>query len=200
MDHRRQLLHYLERTRGDVLRAVAGVDEFDARRALTPSGTNLLGLVKHLATVENGYVRCTAFPSRIEPPWADDESMEANAELWLTPDQTADEILDLYAAVALETEDAARRLPPDAPATVRWWREPGTTFDRLLVHLVAETAQHAGHLEILREGLDGQGDRWDERDPDRGADWHTQYRRAIDDAAEPFRDRGLRVRAVTGER
>ncbi len=197
MDHRRQLLHYLERTRGDVLRAVAGVDEFDARRALTPSGTNLLGLVKHLATVENGYVRCTAFPSRIEVPWSDDASLEANAELWLTPDQSAGEILDLYAAVAVETEQAARQLPDDAPATVPWWREPDTTFDRLLVHLVAETAQHAGHLEILREGLDGQADRWDEQDPDRGPSWRADYRRTIDEAAEPFRGAG---RVVPGER
>lgn len=194
MDHRRQLLHYLERVRGAVLRAVAGVDEHDARRALTPSGTNLLGLVKHLATVEQGYVECAGYATGVEIAWSDDPSMDANEDLWLTPEQSADEILDLYAAVAAATARAVEELPPDAPAHVPWWSEPDTTFDRLLVHLVAETAQHAGHLEILREGLDGQGDRMDEQDPARGAQWREEYRQRIDEAAEPFRGAGHRAR------
>lgn len=181
-----------------MLRAVAGVDEFDARRALTPSGTNLLGVVKHLASVEHEYVaRCAGFSSEIEIAWSDDASMEANDDLWLTSDQTAEKILDLYAAVARHTARAVEQLPPDAPATVPWWAEPETTFDRLLIHLVAETAQHAGHLEILRESLDGQGDRGDEQDPDRGPSWRAEYRRRIDEAAEPFRGTGA---VVPGER
>jgi len=194
VDHRAQLLHYLDRGRAAVVRAVSGVDEYDARRPLTPSGTNLLGLVKHLATVEHGYVACTAYPVDLEIAWSDDASLDVNEELWLTPDQTSDEVLDLYAAVAAQTGRAARLLPPDAPATVRWWRDPETTFDRLLVHLVSETAQHAGHREILREGLDGQADLADEADPERGDVWRLEYSRRIEEAAVPFRGSGRRVR------
>ncbi len=194
MTGRPALLHYLERARAEVNRSVAGVDEYDARRPLTPSGSNLLGIVKHLATVEEEYLRCAGYDSGLAIAWSDEASLAANAELCLTPDQTSAQILDLYAAVAGHTARAVESLPPDAPATVPWWSEPATTFDRLLLHLVAETAQHAGHLAILREGIDGQGDRWDEDDPDRTPAWREDYVRRVEEAAAPFRGAGRRVR------
>ncbi|GAA3540123.1 hypothetical protein AFL01nite_29550 [Aeromicrobium flavum] len=196
MNGRSDLVLYLRRSREAVWRAVDGVDEYDARRPLTPSGTNLLGLVKHLATVEYGYVaRCSGFAGDLDLPW-DDEDDEVNADLWLTPDQSARSIINLHVAVAAHTERAAAALPPDAPATVPWWREPETTFDRLLVHLVAETAQHAGHLEILREQLDGQGDAWDADRSERDASWWAAQVGRIEAAAEPFRGSGATVAAV----
>jgi uncharacterized damage-inducible protein DinB len=187
---------YLGRARESVRRAVDRVDEYDARRPLTPSGTNLLGLVKHLAAVEYVYVsQCSGFPGDLDMPWASDEAEEVNGDLWLTPDQRAGSITDLYAAVAAHTARAAEALPPDSPATVPWWPESETTFDRLIVHLVSETAQHAGHLEILREHLDGQGDAWDARRPERDALWWSAHVRRVAQAAEPFRGSGSTVAA-----
>lgn len=199
MNGRDLSMHYLRRGHRAVLRAVHGVDEYDARRPLTPSGTNLLGLVKHLALVELGYVAdCSNFPSELGDRWAIAEDDDTNADLWLTADESAREVIDLYLAVAQHTERAAAALPDDAPATVPWWSEPEVSFDHLLVHLVSETHQHAGHLEILREGLDGQGDLWDEAEADRDDAWWTALLARISAAAEPFRASGATVTAPEG--
>lgn len=191
-------LHYLQRGHRAVLRAVHGVDEYDARRPLTPTGTNLLGLVKHLAIVELEYVAsCAGFPSDLGTPWASIEE-DSNGDLWLTSDESAQTYLDLYVAVGEHTARACAELPPDAPVTVPWWGEPETTFDALMVHLVSETAQHAGHLEILREGIDGQGDTWDESRTERDEAWWSALLERIGAAAEVHRDAGRTVTAPEG--
>ncbi len=195
MGDRDVTMHYLRRARRDVARALDGVDEYDARRPLTPSGSNLLGLVKHLASVEHEYVTtCAGFPTDRRLSWVEDGSMEENADLWLTEDESAAWVLDLYAVVAKQTERAAAALPPDSPAKVPWWAKSSTTFDTLLMHITSETAQHAGHLEIMRELLDGQGDRGDAQAADRDAAWWTAYRQGVFRAAQPFKGRGRTVR------
>jgi len=192
-------LEYLRRSRRAVLRAVDGVGEYDARRPMTPTGTNLLGIVKHLAIVELEYVAsCAGYASDLGTPWVGTTDEEDNSDLWLAADESAQDVIALYVAVGEHTERAAADLPAHAPATVPWWSEPETTFDRLLVHLVAETAQHAGHLEILREGVDGQGDTWDESRPERDAAWWAALREQITAAAEAHRDSTLRVTVPTG--
>ncbi|MFH7323091.1 DinB family protein [Aeromicrobium sp. JJY06] len=192
-------LEYLRRGHRAVLRAVHGVDEYDARRPLTPTGTNLLGLVKHLAIVELEYVAsCAGFPSDLGTPWETTTGEEDNSDLWLTADESAQDVIDLYVAVGEHTERAAAALAPDAPVTVPWWSEPSTTFERLLVHLVSETAQHAGHLEILREGIDGQGDTWDEARTERDEAWWSALLERIGAAAEVHRDAGRTVIAPEG--
>lgn len=192
-------LEYLRRGRRSVLRAVHGVDEYDARRPLTPTGTNLLGIVKHLAIVELEYVAsCAGFASDLGTPWETTTGEEDNSDLWLAAGESAQDVVGFYVAVGGHTERAAEELPAESPATVPWWSEPGTTFERLLVHLVAETAQHAGHLEILREGLDGQGDTWDEARPERDEAWWSALLERIAAAAEPYRGSGARVTAPRG--
>ncbi|WP_172806311.1 DinB family protein [Aeromicrobium choanae] len=189
-------LHYLQRGHRAVLRAVHGVEEYDARRPLTPTGTNLLGLVKHLAIVELEYVAsCAGFRSDLGTPWESTTEEEDDSDLWLAADESAQAVIDLYVAVGEHTARACAELPEDSPAKVPWWSEPDTTFDHLLVHLVSETAQHAGHLEILREGLDGQGDSWDESRSERDAAWWAALNERITAAAEPFRDAGSVVTA-----
>ena len=78
-------------------------------------------------------------------------------------------------------------LPLDAPASVAWWPEERrvTTFGHLLVRVVAETAQHAGHAGILREGLDGQGGPHKDDQGD-AASW-SQFVTRIQQAADEFR-------------
>ncbi|MBC9227690.1 DUF664 domain-containing protein [Aeromicrobium sp. 636] len=198
MIDRQTCLHYLRRDRRAVLRAVHGVSEYDARRPLTRTGTNLLGVVKHLALVELEYVSdCAGFPCDLGTPWKDADEA-TNADLWLAADESAESVISLYVAAAAHTERAAATLPIDSPATVPWWSEGDTTFDRLLVHLISETAQHAGHLDILREGIDGQGDTWDEARTERDEAWWTALLGQIAAAAEPFRGSDSMVAAPEG--
>jgi uncharacterized damage-inducible protein DinB len=152
------LVRYLQAARDAVVWKTEGLSEYDARRPLTPSGTNLLGLVKHLASVELGYFGDTfGRPSGIETPWLTAES-DPNDDLHLTAEESREWVLDLYrrawahAAVTFEECDL------ETVGRVPWWPDDRAevTLHRVLVHMVAETARHAGHADIVREGLDEQ--------------------------------------------
>jgi len=182
------LQHYLQQSRDAVLRSLEGLSEYDARRPLTPSGTNILGLVKHLAGVELGYLGDSV--GRAAPvvlPWNDDGSVWEGADMWVRADESRDYIVNLYEQAWAHSDESIAQLPLDALATVSWWAEDKreTTLGHLLVRVVAETAQHAGHCDILREGLDGQGGR-DHDDIGDEATW-TSYVATIQAAADPFK-------------
>lgn len=131
------LQRHLDRAHDAVLAAVEGVGEFDQRRPLTPTGTSMLGLIRHLVIVEHGYL--VRLPGRHCP------AME-----------TVEEPLELYARVAEASAATLRELPLDTPVAVPWWSEAAaTTVGVLALHVIAETSEQAGHLEILRELLDG---------------------------------------------
>ncbi|HEX3221680.1 MAG TPA: DinB family protein [Nocardioides sp.] len=182
------LQQYLQEGRDSVVRALDGLSEYDARRPLVPSGTNLLGLVKHLTGIELGYLgTCAGRPSPVVLPWEEDGSVWEGADMWATPDQSREYLLDLYHTAWRHSDESLATLALDAPATVAWWPEARrtTTFGHLVVRVVAETAQHAGHCDILRETVDGQGGR-DAADVG-GEDWWTSYAGRIQAAADTFR-------------
>jgi hypothetical protein len=152
---RETLTHYFTRSFDDLVSKVEGLDEYDARRPLTPSGTNLLGLVQHAGAVVLGYARL---------PWGrdlgrelmwEDTDDEPDIDLRVLPEVSRDEVLQLAAdARAAMTELLAGAL--DAPGEVPWWGANGAvTVHRVAVHVVAELARHAGHADVLRELLDG---------------------------------------------
>ncbi len=179
------LQRYLQEARDTVVRSVDGLSEYDARRPLVPSGTNLLGLVKHLSGIELGYLgACVDRPSPVPLPWEDDGSVWESADMWATADQSRDYLLDLYRTAWRHSDESLATVPLDAPATVAWWPEERrrTTFGHLVVRGVAETAQHAGHCDILRETVDGRGG-----GDGRSADWWTSYVGRIQAAADGFR-------------
>jgi hypothetical protein len=152
------LQRYLQQGRDTVVAKLDGLDEHDVRRPLVPSGTNLLGLVKHLAGLELGYLgECVGRPSGIVLPWVEDGSVWDGGDMWATPGETRADLVDLYRTAWRHADESIARLPLDAPAEVPWWPEDrrATTFGSLLVRMVAETAQHAGHADILRETVDG---------------------------------------------
>ena len=99
----------------------------------------------------------------------------------------AAKIMANLAKVFIKTDASIAELPIDAPATVAWWpaERRETTFGHLLVRCVAETAQHAGHADILREGLDGQGGR--DHDDVGDADTWSAYVARIQQAADEHR-------------
>jgi hypothetical protein len=182
------LQDYLQRSRDAVVRALDGLGEYDARRPLVPSGTNVLGLVKHLTGVELGYlVECVGRPAPVTLPWNEDGSVWEGADMWATREETRDHLLGLYRTVWAASDESIAVLPLDAPAHVGWWAEGkrDTTFGHLLVRTVAETAQHAGHADILRETVDGGAGR--DHDEMGGADWWAAYLGRIQAAADPFR-------------
>ena len=154
------LRRYLQQSRDALLRALDGVGDYDARRPLTPSGTNLLGLVKHLAGTESGYLGdCVGRPSPLRFPWFEDGSVWDGADMWALPGESRDYLVELYRAVWKHSDVSIAELPLDTRAHVEWWapERRDTTFGHLLARVVAETAQHAGHADILRETIDGRG-------------------------------------------
>src|ERR687885_58644 len=152
---RETLTHYFTRQFDDLLSKIDGLSEYDARRPLTPTGTNLLGLVQHAGAVGLGSARL---------PWGrdlgrefmwEDTDEEPDIDLRVLPHVTREEVLQLAAdGRAAMTELLAG--PLDAPGEVPWWRPNGrVTVHRVAVHVVAEVARHAGHADILRELVDG---------------------------------------------
>lgn len=151
------LHRYLQESRDSVVSSLDGLTEYDVRRPMTPTGTNLLGLVKHLAGVEIGYLGdCVGRPAPVTLPWYEDGSVWDGADMWATESQDRDEIIGLYRTAWQHSDESIAQLPLHAPAHVEWWPEARreTNFGSLLVRVVAETAQHAGHCDIVRESID----------------------------------------------
>ena len=185
------LHRYLQQARDGLVSKLDDLDEFDIRRPMTPSGTNLLGLVKHLTGVELGYlVESAGRPTEIKLPWNEDGSVWESGDMWAKPDESREYLVDLYKSVWRQSDDSIEQLALDAPATVAWWPEERreTTFGHLLVRVVAETAQHAGHADIIRESIDGRGGR--DHDDVGNADWWNTYVGKIQTAADTFRATG----------
>jgi Protein of unknown function (DUF664) len=182
------LQHYLQQSRDSLLRALDDLSEYDARRPMMPSGTNLLGLVKHLTGIEASYLGdCLGRPAPFQLPWVDDGSIWDSADMWATADESRDYLVNLYRAAWVHSDAAIAELPLDGPATVSWWPEERrvTTFGHLLTRVVAETAQHAGHADVIRETIDGRGGR--DHDDIGNAQWWDDYVGRIQAAADAFR-------------
>ena len=156
-DHKAHLLRALSAAREALLWKLDGLSERDVRWPVVPSGTNLLGLVKHLASVEAGYLGDVfGRPSPEHLPWFADDA-EPNADMWATAQESRASVLALWERVRAHSEATVAALPLDAPGVVPWWppERRDVTLHQVLVHLLAETARHAGHADVVRELLDG---------------------------------------------
>lgn len=181
------LQRYLQQAREAMLWKLDGLSEYDVRRPLTPTGTNLLGLVKHLAGVELGYLGETfGRPSGIPLPWYG-EGAEDDADLWVTAHESREDIVALYRRAWVHGDATIAALDLDTPGTVPHWRpdRARVTLGRILTHLVAETHRHAGHADILRELIDGEvGMRPDSAGlPERAQDDWAAHRERVERAA-----------------
>ncbi len=189
-DEKATLKHYLQDARDALLWKLDGLGERDIRMPMTPTATNLLGLVKHVASVELGYFGDVFDrPSGIDLPWFAADA-DANADMWATPDETRDSIIGLYHRSWIHSDATIDDLPLDAPGSVSWWPEArrSVTLHRILVHMIAETQRHAGHADIVRELIDGSRGLLPGREnlPTGDADWWADYLTRVRSAAESF--------------
>ncbi|GGO25490.1 DinB family protein [Micromonospora parathelypteridis] len=131
-----------------------GLSEYDIRRPLTATGTNLLGLVKHMATLEAWYfgeVFGRPSPDALGR-WQDADG----SDLWVTPGETREQIIGFYQRAWGHADATIQALPLDAPGHVPWWSRPDVKLFAIMIHVLQETTRHAGHADILREQLDGR--------------------------------------------
>ena len=152
-DPKSTLVDGLDRLNQQVLHKLEGLSEYDLRRPVTPTGTNLLGVVKHLAAVQAGYFGETfgrPFPGEL--PFDDDDPQ---ADLYARADESSESILDFYRASWRHAQETFAESELDTVGRVPWWSDPEVSLHQILVHMTNETARHAGHLDIVRETIDG---------------------------------------------
>ena len=140
----------LDRHRDAILWKLEGLDDEQLRRSMVPSGTSLLGLVNHVAAVEYGWF-CDTFGREAEPlPFDDDDP---DADLRVEPDETTADLLAFYGRARAAADRAIDEVGLEETG-MAWFGEP-VTMRWVLIHMVEETARHAGHVDILRELIDG---------------------------------------------
>jgi Protein of unknown function (DUF664) len=159
-DLKEELHRQLQASRAALLSKLDNLSEYDRRRPMTPTGTNLLGLVKHLAGLEYGYLgESFGHPAPESMSWIEDGSIWQGADMWAKPDESSEYITSLYRRACTHADGVIAALDLEAPGLVAHWPEDRreTTLGVLLIRMVAETAQHAGHADIIRELIDGKG-------------------------------------------
>ena len=181
-DPKSDLRRYLQEAREALLWKLEGLSDYDVRRPLVRTGTNLLGLVKHVASVEFGYFgEAFGRPSGEPLPWFEADA-EPNADMWATVDESREQIVALYHRAWVHSDATINALDLDAIGHVPWWPKDRNevTLHHILVRIVAETNRHAGHADIVRELIDASAG-WRE-----GQRQHAARRRRV---VEAYRSR-----------
>jgi uncharacterized damage-inducible protein DinB len=187
-DPKAVLHRYLRRQREQLLAKLDGLDDRQVRLPMTPTGTNLLGLIKHVASVDLGYFGEVFGRSHGEElPWFDPDAA-VNADMWATADESREDIEALYRRAWEHADATIEALDLDSTGAVPWWPEDRrvVTLHQMLVHMTTETARHAGHADIVRELLDGRAGNDDGNLPDQHAAEWTAYVVQIQAAADTF--------------
>jgi hypothetical protein len=178
LDPKADFHRYLQEARDALLSKLDGLCEYDVRRPMVPTGTNLLGLVKHLAGCELGYFGDT-FGRAHDEPLPDFDPDEPNADMWATADESREQIIGLYHRAWRHSDATIDALPLDAIGHVPWWPagQNEVTLHHVVVRMTAETHRHAGHADIVRELIDGSVGLRAERDNMADGDkaWWASY-------------------------
>jgi hypothetical protein len=153
---RADLLQTLRKHRGFLRFTVRGLTDEQAGQRVTASALTLGGLIKHVASTEAQWLRFavggTEAMMSVESDWENGHRM--------LPGETLAGLLASYDDIAAETDKLVESIDLDLayPLPEAPWFEAGASWSvrRVLLHIIAETSQHAGHADILRETLDGQ--------------------------------------------
>lgn len=170
-DPKDTLRRYLVAGRDSLLWKLDGLSEYDLRRPVVPTGTNLLGLVKHVASVALGYFGDTFDrPHHEDLPWFGPDA-EPNADMWASEHESSADVLGLSERAWAHAEATIDALSLDDTGRVPWWPEERATvtLHTVMVHMTAEVHRHAGHADLVRELIDGA----------------VGYRREVDNLWEP---------------
>ena len=159
-DEKQTLRRYLQEARDALLWKLERLSDYDLRRPMTPTGTNLLGLVKHCAAGEFVYfgrLPGRPFPDEADLDWHEGDETELSGHMYATAAESREQVTDFYRRAWAHSDAVIEELPLDSRVTVAWWPEGLTdpTLSTLLVHMIQETARHAGHADIIRESIDG---------------------------------------------
>lgn len=163
---RADLLESLERHRGFLLQTVQGLDDERARRRTTVSELTLASLLKHVADTEEQWIAFAVRGAEAFGGGVPDEDVDRSSGEWedtrfvLSDDETLDVLRARVEQVGARTEEVVSTIDLDSAhdLPVAPWFEPGARWSarRVLLHVLAETSQHAGHADIIREALDGR--------------------------------------------
>ena len=178
------LHRYLRKHRAALLAKLDGLAERQARWPLTPTGTNVLGLVKHVAGAQAGYLGPVFGRPLPDPPaWLDSWDGE---DMYASLDETMADVVAFHHRSAAHADATIEALDLDARGVVPWWPEDrrDVTLHRILVHLAYETARHAGHADVVREMLDGLAGDGDGNLADKSAAEWADWRAHLVDIAE----------------
>ena len=185
-DPKADLHRYLQDARDVLLWKLDGLSEYDIRRPLVPTGTNLLGLVKHVTGVEMGYFGDTfGRPFADQLPWDESDPM---SDMFAAPSESRESITGLYQRVWAHSDATIDALPVDAIGHVLWWpaEQNEVTLHHILVRVATETARHAGHADLVRELIDGAAG-WTPAQsnlPPGDQSWWLSYRDRVERAAQ----------------
>ena len=153
-DRREVLLGYLAYFRSVLLDKLSDLPETDLRRSLLPSGWSPLELLNHLTHVERRWLVWGFEGEPVAEPWGD----AVDGRWRVPPDLSLAQLRDALGAQATVSERVVRahRLDEVGAPGERWAGAPPATLERVLLHLVQEYARHVGHLDVVRELLDGR--------------------------------------------
>ena len=185
-DRKADLRRYLQDARDAMLWKLDGLSEYDIRRPMVPTATNLLGLVKHLTAVEIGYFGDTfGRPFADQLPWDESDPM---SDMYAAPNESRESITGLYRQAWAHSDATIDALSLDAIGHVPWWpaERNEVTLDHALVRVVAEASRHAGQADIVRELIDGAAGLTPERPNLATGDqaWWQAYRDRVERAAQ----------------
>ena len=149
-DERAQLQWFLTMQRDLILWKVEGLDHEQLQTPHPPSTLTLIGLVKHLTRVERSWLQEDLLgPARVSVPHPRDE--------WhLEPGETCAGIIDDYIAAIRESDRIVAEMPLDTVLADVHPLQHGVTLRWALFHMIEETARHAGHMDLIREAIDGE--------------------------------------------
>lgn len=153
-DVKETLWTHLRGAREAVIWKLDGLDEYDLRRPITPTGTNLLGVMKHLGSEEYGYLG-EVF-GRPSPEHLDYDDANGYSDLWATADESVEQIKGFYGRACAHADETIKVLDFDAVGSVPWWGGVDTTLGEMLGLMLGEVNRHLGHVDIVRELIDGR--------------------------------------------
>lgn len=191
-DLKSDLVGHLDRLNRDVLHKLEGLSEYQRRRPMTSTATNLLGVAFHLASLNAEYFGETfdrTFPRDGEFYWRIDDDADPQDDLWVRPEASSEWVVGLYHAAWEHAKETIAALDLESTGRIPTSPYAKVTLGEMLVHMVDETARHAGHMDIVRELIDGTVGRYDgDGNIIGGYDW-AAYRERVEAGARAAQER-----------